>query len=67
MDATRVVSRRVIKAIPMIEEWRQYLNELAKRIPIDSAKFFEFKSTLAIQRTRRTWSVKQYNPAIDAR
>jgi hypothetical protein len=47
MDATRVVSRRVIKAVPMTEEWRQYLNELAKRIPINSAKFFEFKSTLA--------------------
>ena len=31
----------------MIEEWRQHLNELAKRRPIDSAKFFEFKSTLA--------------------
>ena len=47
MDAARVVSLRVIKAVPMTEEWRQHLNELAKRRPIDSAKFFEFKSTLA--------------------
>jgi hypothetical protein len=45
MDAARVVSRRVIKAVPMTEERRQHL---AKRRPIiDSAKFFEFKSTLA--------------------
>ena len=47
MDAARVVSRRVIKAVPMTEEWRQHINELAKRRPIDSAKFFEFKSILA--------------------
>ena len=47
MDAARVVSRRVIKAVPMTEEWRQHLNDLAKKRPIDSAKFFEFKSTLA--------------------
>ena len=47
MDAARVVSRRVIKAVPMTEEWRQHLNDLAKQKPIDSAKFFEFKSALA--------------------
>ena len=47
MDASRVVSSRVIKAVPMTEEWRQHINELAKRRPIDIAKFFEFKSTLA--------------------
>jgi hypothetical protein len=47
MNAARVVSRRVIKAIPMTEEWRQHINELAKRRPIDATKFFEFKSTLA--------------------
>ena len=47
MDASRVVSRRVIKAVLMTEQWRQHLNELAKQRPIDSATFFEFKSTLA--------------------
>jgi hypothetical protein len=47
MDAARVVSRRAIKAVPMTEEWRQHLNDLAKRRLIDSAKFFEFKSALA--------------------
>jgi hypothetical protein len=47
MDASRVMSRHVIKAVLMTEQWRQHLNELAKQRPIDSATFFEFKSTLA--------------------
>ena len=47
MNASRVVPRRVVKAVPMTEEWRQHLNDLAKSRPIDPAKFFEFKSTLA--------------------
>jgi len=47
MNATRIVPRRVVKAVPMTEEWRQHLNDLAKRRPIDPAQFFEFKSTLS--------------------
>jgi hypothetical protein len=46
-DLCRRLGVRVIKAVPMTEEWRQHLNDLAKRRPIDSAKFFELKSTLA--------------------
>jgi hypothetical protein len=41
------VSRRVIKTVPITEEGRQHLNELAQRRPIDAVKFFEFKSSLA--------------------
>ena len=46
MGSNRIVPRRVIKAMPMTEEWRQHLNELASRKPIDPAHFFEFRSTL---------------------
>ena len=37
----------MIKEVQMIDAWRNHLNDLAKRSPIDSAHFFEFKSTLA--------------------
>ena len=44
--ATTDVPRRVVKAVPMTEEWRRHLNELAKSKPIDQSHFFEFRSTL---------------------
>ena len=47
MGHNRIVPRRVIKEVQMIDAWRNHLNDLAKRSPIDSAHFFEFKSTLA--------------------
>ena len=47
MGHNRIVPRRVIKAAQMTDAWRNYLNDLAKRSPIDPAHFFEFKSTLA--------------------
>jgi hypothetical protein len=31
----------------MTDAWRNHLNDLTKRNPIDPAHFFEFKSTLA--------------------
>eukprot|EP01036_Dinobryon_divergens_P061975 gene61975-biopygen36094 len=46
MGSKRIVPRRVVKAVPMTEEWRRHLNELAKSRPIDQAHFFEFRSTL---------------------
>ena len=47
MGHNRIVPRRVIKAVQMTDAWRNHLNDLAKRSPIDPAHFFEFKSTLA--------------------
>ena len=47
MGHNRIVPRRVIKAVQMTDFWRNHLNDLAKRSPIDPAHFFEFKSTLA--------------------
>ena len=47
MGHNRIVPRRVIKEVQMIDTWRNHLNDLAKRSPIDPAHFFEFKSTLA--------------------
>jgi hypothetical protein len=46
MGSNRIVPRRVVKAVPMTEEWRRHLNELATSKPIDQAHFFEFRSTL---------------------
>ena len=46
MGHNRIVPRRVIKAVQMTDAWRNHLNDLAKRSPIDPAHFFEFKSTL---------------------
>ena len=47
MGHNRIVPRRVIKAVQMTDAWRNHLNDLAKRSPIDPTHFFEFKSTLA--------------------
>jgi hypothetical protein len=46
MGQKRIVPRRVVKAIPMTEEWRQHLRELATQRPVDPAHYFEFRSTL---------------------
>ena len=47
MGHNRIVPRRVIKAVQMTDAWRNHLNDLSKRNPINPAHFFEFKSTLA--------------------
>ena len=46
MGHKRIVPRRVVKAVPITEEWREHLNALAKQRPIDPANYFEFRSTL---------------------
>jgi hypothetical protein len=47
MGHNRIVPRRVIKAVQMTDAWRNHLDDLSKRSPIDPAHFFEFKSTLS--------------------
>ena len=38
----KAVVRRVLKAVPITEDWKQHMNELAKEKPINRKQFFEF-------------------------
>ena len=42
----KIAARRVIKAVPMTNDWLQHIAELAERKPTDPEMIFEFRSTL---------------------